>query len=104
VPLDDRELSVVVSLRTADLQQLSAPVTATYRIVDPDLAARRIDFSIDLVTGTWTEQPLDAIAAPCTARRPPPSCTCCSRALDNALRADLAELGAAAACWPPTRA
>lgn len=97
VPLDDRELSVVVSLRTADLQQLSAPVTATYRIVDPDLAARRIDFSIDLVTGTWTEQPLDAIAAPLHGATTAAVVHLLQpRTLDNALRADLAELGAAA--------
>lgn len=97
VPLDDRELSVVVSLRTADLQQLSAPVTATYRIVDPDLAARRIDFSIDLATGTWTEQPLDAIAAPLHGATTAAAVHLLQpRTLDNALRADLADLGAAA--------
>ncbi|WP_336630580.1 MULTISPECIES: SPFH domain-containing protein [unclassified Microbacterium] len=97
VPLDDRELSVVVSLRTADLQQLSAPATATYRIVDPDLAARRVDFSIDLSTGVWAEQPLDAIAAPLHGATTAAVVHLLQpKTLDSALRADLAELGAAA--------
>ncbi|PZU46636.1 MAG: hypothetical protein DI566_07335 [Microbacterium sp.] len=97
VPLDDRELSVVVALRTADLQQLSAPTTATYRIVDPELAARRVDFSIDLWTGAWAEQPLDAIAAPLHGATTAAVVHLLQpRTLDSALRADLAELGAAA--------
>jgi len=97
VPLDDRELSVVVSLRTADLQQLSAPVTATYRIVDPELAARRIDFSINLSSGAWAEQPLDAIAAPLHGATTAAVVHLLQpRTLDSALRADLADLGAAA--------
>lgn len=97
VPLDDRELSVVVTLRTADLQQLSAPATATYRIVDPDLAARRIDFSIDLRTGRWSEQPLEAIAAPLHGATTAAVVHLLQpRTLDEALRADLAELGRAA--------
>ena len=94
VPLDDRELSVVVALRTADLQQLSAPTTATYRIVDPELAARRVDFSIDLWTGAWAEQPLDAIAAPLHGATTAAVVHLLQpRTLDSALRADLAELG-----------
>ncbi|MEZ5214359.1 MAG: hypothetical protein R2692_06335 [Microbacterium sp.] len=98
VPLDDRELSVVVSLRTADLQQLSAPVTATYRIVDPELAARRIDFSIQPVQrrvrrGATTRRDRRST---CTERRRRPSCLLQPRTLDSALRADLADLGAAA--------
>ncbi|WP_448390031.1 SPFH domain-containing protein [Microbacterium aurum] len=97
VPLDDRELSVVVTLRTADLQQLSAPATATYRIVDPDLAARRIDFSIDLRTGRWSEHPLEAIAAPLHGATTAAVVHLLQpRTLDEALRADLAELGRAA--------
>ncbi len=97
VPLDDRELSIVVTLRTADLQQLSAPVTTTYRIVDPELAARRIDFSIDLATGIWAEQPLDAIAAPLHGAATAAVVHLLqSRTLDAALRADLADLGASA--------
>ncbi|WP_454129313.1 SPFH domain-containing protein [Microbacterium aurum] len=97
VPLDDRELSVVVTLRTADLQQLSAPATVTYRIVDPDLAARRIDFSIDLRTGRWSEQPLEAIAAPLHGATTAAVVHLLQpRTLDEALRADLAELGRAA--------
>ncbi|MFT3797568.1 SPFH domain-containing protein [Microbacterium sp.] len=97
VPIDDRELAALVTLRTADLQQLSAPATATYRIVDPELAARRVDFSIDLDTGAWTDQPLDAIAAPLHGATTAAVVHLLQpRTLDDALRADLAELGAAA--------
>ncbi|OJU42462.1 MAG: hypothetical protein BGN97_08910 [Microbacterium sp. 69-10] len=97
IPLDDRELSIVVTLRTADLQQLSAPVTVTYRIVDPALAAQRIDFSIDLRTGAWAEQPLDAIAAPLHgAATAAVVHLLTAQPLEKALRADLAGLGASA--------
>ncbi|MFB7842906.1 SPFH domain-containing protein [Microbacterium sp. NPDC056052] len=97
IPMDDRELSVVVALRTADLQQLSAPVTVTYRIVDPALAAQRIDFSIDLRTGLWAEQPLDAIAAPLHgAATAAVVHLLAAQPLEQALLSDLATLGARA--------
>lgn len=97
IPLDDRELSAVITLRTADLQQLSAPITVTYRIVDPALAAQRIDFSIDLRRGGWTEQPLEAIAAPLQgAATAAVVHLLTGQVLDQALRADLVALGKAA--------
>ena len=97
IPLDDRELSVVVQLRTADLQQLSAPITVTYRIVDPAIAAQRIDFSIDLGTGLWTERPLDAIAGPLHgAATAAVGHLLAAEPLERALRSDLAALGAQA--------
>ncbi|ALJ21771.1 SPFH domain-containing protein [Microbacterium sp. No. 7] len=97
VPLDDRELPVVVGLRTADLQQLSAPATVTFRIADPDLAARRIDFSIDLTDGTWVERPLEAIAAPLHGAATAVVVHLLQPLrLDEALRTDLARLGARA--------
>jgi regulator of protease activity HflC (stomatin/prohibitin superfamily) len=63
IPIDDRELPLLVTLRTEDLQQLTAPATVTFRVADPELAARRIDFSIDLGSGVWLEEPLETIAA-----------------------------------------
>ncbi|GAA2170509.1 SPFH domain-containing protein [Agrococcus versicolor] len=63
IPIDDRELPLLVTLRTEDLQQLTAPATVTFRVADPELAARRVDFSIDLASGVWLEEPLETIAA-----------------------------------------
>ena len=34
----------------------------TYRVVDPALAAQRIDFSIDPDTGRWRATPLEQLA------------------------------------------
>ncbi len=63
VPVDDREQEVLVRVRTADLQEISAPGTVTYRFADPQLAATRIDFSVDLATGVWLERPLERVGA-----------------------------------------
>ena len=63
VPVDDREQPVLVTIRTADLQQVSAPGTVTYRFVDPALAATHIDFSIHLRTGSWAETPLETVGS-----------------------------------------
>jgi regulator of protease activity HflC (stomatin/prohibitin superfamily) len=54
VPVDDREQPVLVTIRTADLQQVSAPGTVTYRFVDPALAAtqhRLLDPPPDRILG-----------------------------------------------------
>jgi hypothetical protein len=34
----------------------------TFRVVDPQRAARRIDFAIDLNSGRWTQTPLEQLA------------------------------------------
>jgi hypothetical protein len=33
----------------------------TFRVADPERIARRIDFTLDLATGTWTEAPLEQV-------------------------------------------
>lgn len=63
VPIDDREQEVLVRIRTADLQEATAPGTVTYRFVQPELAASRIDFSVDLGSGAWLERPLERVGA-----------------------------------------
>lgn len=94
VPLDDRDLPVLVTLRAADLQQLTAPATVTYRVADPELAARRVDFSIDLAMGLWLEQPLEAIAAMLHgATAAAVVALLAPEPLEQALRADPTELG-----------
>lgn len=62
VPVDDRECAVLVPVRTTDLHQVAVPGVVTYRVADPDLAATRVDFSIDLSTGGWTQTPLETLA------------------------------------------
>ncbi|GIG58082.1 hypothetical protein Lfu02_24540 [Longispora fulva] len=62
VPVDDRELPLLFHARTSDFADVTVQATVTYRIKDPALAANRLDFSIDPVTGAWRAQPLDQLA------------------------------------------
>lgn len=63
VPIDDREQEVLVRVRTADLQEVTTPGTVTFRFAHPDVAAARIDFSVDLSSGVWLERPLERVGA-----------------------------------------
>ncbi|GAB3269638.1 SPFH domain-containing protein [Kineosporia babensis] len=62
VPIDDRELGLLFHARTADFQDVSVQATVAYRMADPDLAARRLDFGLDPKKGTWRGRPLEQIA------------------------------------------
>jgi regulator of protease activity HflC (stomatin/prohibitin superfamily) len=62
VPVDDRELAVLFHARTADFQDLTVQASVTFRVVEPDVACARIDFSIDPDAGTWQGAPLDQLA------------------------------------------
>jgi regulator of protease activity HflC (stomatin/prohibitin superfamily) len=62
VPIDDRELSLLFHARTADFQDVAVQATVAYRIGDPDVAARRLDFGLELKTGRWRSRPLDQVA------------------------------------------
>ncbi|MGL5864709.1 MAG: SPFH domain-containing protein [Dermatophilaceae bacterium] len=61
VPVDDREQPILVAIRSADLQQVTAPGVVTYRFADPVLAATRVDFSLDVATGAWLRTPLETV-------------------------------------------
>src|ERR1700712_2069065 len=63
IPVDDRELPLLIHARTADFQNVTVQATVAYRIVDPAVAASRLDFSIDPLKGSWRSNPLEAIAA-----------------------------------------
>jgi regulator of protease activity HflC (stomatin/prohibitin superfamily) len=63
IPVDDRELPLVIHARTADFQNVTVQATVAYRIIDPGIAAARLDFSIDPASGGWRGNPLAAIAA-----------------------------------------
>jgi len=62
VPVDDRELPFLFHARSADFQPLNVQGVITYRVADPQRLARRVDFSIDLKTGRWTQTPLEQVA------------------------------------------
>ena len=62
VPIDDREIALLFHARTADFQDVTVQATVAYRMADPDLAARRLDFGLSLKSGTWRGRPLDQIS------------------------------------------
>ena len=66
VPVDDRELPMLFHARTRDYQDISVQATVTYRIAEPALAARRLDFAINPDTGAWRSAPLDQLATTLT--------------------------------------
>ncbi len=63
VPVADLELPVLVHGRSADFQDVTVQGIVAYRVVEPEVIAQRIDFSIDLATGAWRKQPLDRLTA-----------------------------------------
>jgi len=62
VPLDDRELSFLLHGRSADFQDVTVQTDVTWRVLDPELLAQRVDFTLDLSTGDWLWEPLEKIA------------------------------------------
>src|SRR3954471_5667812 len=66
VPLDDQELPFLFHARSADFQALTVQGVITYRFVEPRRTAERIDFTVDLKTGRWTEAPLEQITGQLT--------------------------------------
>jgi regulator of protease activity HflC (stomatin/prohibitin superfamily) len=61
VPLDDRELPLLFHGRTADFQDVTVQATVTWRVVEPERAAGRLDFGIDPDTGRWRGTPLEQL-------------------------------------------
>jgi regulator of protease activity HflC (stomatin/prohibitin superfamily) len=61
VPLDDQELPFLFHARSADFQALTVQGVITYRFVEPARTAERIDFTVDLRSGRWTEAPLEQL-------------------------------------------
>src|SRR5688500_7355081 len=62
VPVEDCETTVIFQERSADFQEVSVQCTLTYRFSDPERTAARVNFTISLTTGAWTEQPLQRLA------------------------------------------
>ena len=62
VPIDDRELPFLFRARSADFQELTVQGAISFRVAVPQRLARRVDFTIDLLTGGWTQAPLEQVA------------------------------------------
>ena len=63
VPMDDREMTLFVRARSRDFQTVVAQGTIGWRVVDPEMLASRVDFSIDLRTGRQRAEPVERIEA-----------------------------------------
>ncbi|WP_427886592.1 SPFH domain-containing protein [Kribbella sp. GL6] len=61
VPVDDREQPLLFHGRTQDFQDVAVQATVTYRVIDPALAASRLDFGIDPTSGQWRSTPLEQL-------------------------------------------
>jgi hypothetical protein len=62
IPVDDRELQFLFHGRSADFQDVSVQGALTYRVVEPEALAERIDFTIDLASGRHRKTPLEQLA------------------------------------------
>jgi hypothetical protein len=62
IPIDDRELPFLFHGRSRDFQETIVQGVITYRVVDAERLAERVDFSIDLRSGAHRHKPLEKIA------------------------------------------
>jgi hypothetical protein len=62
LPTDDRELPFLFHARSRDFQDVTVQGVITWRVVQPEVLAERVDFSIDSGTGRWAEKPLEHLA------------------------------------------
>ncbi|MHB8490783.1 MAG: SPFH domain-containing protein [Solirubrobacteraceae bacterium] len=62
VPLDDQELPFLFHARSGDFQPLTVQGVITFRFADPRLIAQRVDFTLDLAKGQWSETPIEQVA------------------------------------------
>ncbi|HHI79597.1 MAG TPA: hypothetical protein ENK02_06420 [Planctomycetes bacterium] len=59
IPVEDQLQTLHFTGRSADYQEVNVLGTVTFRVADPELAAKRIDFGIDLDTGKYLEKPVE---------------------------------------------
>ncbi len=62
IPCDDRDQPFLFHGRSSDFQDVTAQGVLTYRVSDPALIAKRVDFSLDLRTGAWLKTPLEQLS------------------------------------------
>jgi regulator of protease activity HflC (stomatin/prohibitin superfamily) len=73
VPVEDCETTFVLRELSADFQEITVQCTVTYRVSDPERAAARVNFTISLRTGAWTEQPLERLSGLWAAKAQQPA-------------------------------
>ncbi len=61
VPVEDLEFGTIFAVTTVDRQEVNVQAAMTVRVVDPEAAARRVDFSVNLGTGEWEGRPLQGM-------------------------------------------
>ncbi|HEY1728274.1 MAG TPA: SPFH domain-containing protein [Candidatus Baltobacteraceae bacterium] len=61
VPMDDRELTLVVHGRSADFQDVTAQGILSYRTQDANVLADHVDFTIDSSGGNYVREPIESL-------------------------------------------
>lgn len=61
VPAEDCTATFVLNERTADFQQVAVQCTVVYRFKNPESAVGRLNFTVSLQNGLWTENPLEKV-------------------------------------------
>lgn len=61
IPLDDREFPFLFHGRSRDFQDVVIQGVITVRVIDPEILANRIDFSISPVSGRYVGEPLERL-------------------------------------------
>lgn len=61
VPLDDRELVLMVRAPSSDYQDVTVQGVVTFRVTQPERLAERVDFTVDLGSGLYTKQPIEKL-------------------------------------------
>ncbi|MBN8940515.1 MAG: band 7 protein [Rhizobiales bacterium] len=61
VPMEDRETTLFVKGRSQDFQQVAVQGMLTWHVVDPELLAQRVDFSLALANGRPKGEPIERI-------------------------------------------
>ena len=62
IPRNDQDQPFLFHGKSSDFQDVTAQGTITYRIVDADKMAPRIDFTIDLASGIYLKTPLEQLS------------------------------------------
>ena len=62
IPMDDRNLNILFRGRAKDHQEVTVQGAITYRVVDPEALANRVDFTLDLIHGVYLKDPLEQLA------------------------------------------
>jgi len=62
LPMDDRDLPFLFHGRTRDYQEVTVQGTITWRVEDPERLGQRVDFTLDLASGTYQRQPFEQLA------------------------------------------